>query len=499
MPLGVQVLSGETAQSGGVSTSTGTAFIVAPSTYGPETPTLVRSLNEVVALYAPEGRETGNTLLYDAANAFFAFEGQKAYINRAGEGEGSPLAALKKLETTSKTEVITVTAKYKGAYGNKIKIEVAEAGGKTKLVIFAPNGEVLQESGEYTEAKELLKWGEEEAHKAYVVLTEGANYATGKTELVKKVASAALTTGANPETKEKGTIKAIEGFPKNLGPGTLICPENSETTTKSETEKVHTAMGEHALKNNRFAVCDLFEVATKGVTAATLITNKGTIATSLKSYMAFFNTAVTAGGTTSTPTVSRTIAPSGVVAGLFAQVSRQGNNNRAPAGRFWPLAPFVTGLLNTYTEANQEKLNNEGINNIVERFGVISLYGDRTAISPESDPIYFQYSAARERMQLVVEAEEIGERFLFATLDGRHQKRAKFAGELQALIKKHWEAGALYGENVLEAGIVNVGEPVNTPTSEAAGELKAEMICRLSPVAEFVKITIIAKSIVEPV
>jgi hypothetical protein len=102
-------------------------------------------------------------------------------------------------------------------------------------------------------------------------------------------------------------------------------------------------------------------------------------------------------------------------------------------------------------------------------------------------------------MQLVAEAEEIGERFIFSTLDGRHQKRAKFAGELQSMIKQHWENGALYGETAQEAGIVNVGEPVNTPTTEANGELKAELIVRISPVAESVKITITSRPITEPV
>lgn len=495
MPLGINVVSGETPASGGVSTNTGTAFIVAPANSGPETTaTLVRSLSEVVSTYGP--RETGSTQLYDAANAFFANEGARAYICRVA-GEGSPAAAKLELEATATAKTLVVTAKYKGTLGNSTKIEVAEETAKTRLVIYNAEGEVVEKSPLFSKASELLAWGEEKVHQNYVIVTAGSGYSTGKTELVKKLASTKLATGENPTTTEKAVIKTIEAISKNLGPGQLLVPGNASAATQGETEKIHTAMGEHCTKNNRFALCDIYESNTEGTSAATLVTNKGTPVNGIAGYLAFFSSSVTTAGTATTPTVTRTIPFSGVAAGLFARISRTNNNNQAPAGRSYSLAPFVTGITNTYTEANMETLNSAGINNVAERFGINCLYGDRTAISPENDAIFYQYSAARERMQLVAEAEEIGERFLFATLDGRHQKRAKFQGELQGLIKAHWERGALYGETAQEAGIVITSEPVNTAASEAAGELKAELIVRVSPVAEFVRINIVSRPITE--
>jgi hypothetical protein len=65
------------------------------------------------------------------------------------------------------------------------------------------------------------------------------------------------------------------------------------------------------------------------------------------------------------------------------------------------------------------------------------------------------------------------------------------------MIKRHWEADALYGETAGEAGAVVVAEPVNTPTTEQAGELNAELIVRISPVAYAVKILIVATPITE--
>ena len=187
------------------------------------------------------------------------------------------------------------------------------------------------------------------------------------------------------------------------------------------------------------------------------------------------------------------------MAGLLAKVASKGNDNIAPAGPRWPVSPFVIGLVNTYTEEQMNELNTGGINNVAERHGVLCLFGDVTATPQTKDLIFYQYSASRERMRLVAEAEEIGERFLFATLDGRHQKRAKFQGELQGMIKRHWEVDALYGETAGEAGAVIVAEPVNTPTTEQAGELNAELIVRISPVAYAVKILIVATPITEVV
>jgi hypothetical protein len=470
-------------------------FLVAPAIYGPETPTLVRSLNEAVTLYGP--REGESVKIYDYLNAFFALGGSRAYVNRVA-GEGSAAAALLELEAGATAKTLVVTAKYKGTYGNGLKVEVVEneAKTKTKLIIQNPAGEVLESSGEYAEAKELAAWGEEAAHQTYVLVTQGSGYSTGKTGLVKKIAATKLASGVNPTVGEKTFIKSIEGFAKGLGPGQL-CAATTVLASSSPEEKVHTAMGEHASKNNRFALLDLKRAEEAGSTVAQLKTELGTPAVGIAGYMATFSSAVTAAGLTLGTT--RTIPASPIVAGLCAQVSNTPQINQAPAGRRWSLAPFVTGLTNTYSEENMATLAEGGINPVAERQGIFCLFDFVTALLRTKDAIFCQASASRERMLLVASSEQIGERYLFATLDGRHQKRAKFQGELQGLIKQEWEAGSLYGEEAPEAGIVEVGEPINTLATEQNGELNAELIVRLSPFAEYVKIAIVFTPITENV
>ena len=185
-------------------------------------------------------------------------------------------------------------------------------------------------------------------------------------------------------------------------------------------------MAEQAQKTNRFALADMKKSEEASKTVAELKTEKetATFSTLLGQYIAFFSTAVKATGLTLG--TERTIATSGVVAGLLAKVAGGGNDNRAPAGPRWPISPFVIGLVNTYTEEQMNELNTAGINNLSERHGILCLFGDVTATPQTKDLIFYQYSSTRERMRLVAECEEVGERFLFATLDGRHQKRAKF-------------------------------------------------------------------------
>lgn len=488
--LGVEFTTGETPQTAGTSQSTGTFFHTGTSNYGPEEPTRVRSLTEVERLFAPSGREALNAKLYDACNAFFALGGQTAYVAKVSGA--SAKAALLEIGVSGHTKILVVTAKYKGVYGNKLKVEVVENAGKTanSLIIKNPAGEVLEQSGYYAEAKELLAWGEE--HKTYVVITEGSEYSTEKAKKVEKLAATELASGVDPTYTEAEGIKAIESFPKNLGPG------QQSTSYEPFKEKIHEALHVQAKTNNRFALCDIEASETAGTTAATLITNKKAPSTvSLQSYGAYFSSAVTAlgvaGGT------SRTIPFSAVAAGLFAKVSQLGTDNRAPAGLKWPLSPFVTGIVNTYSETAQNELNEAGINCIASVYGTLCLYGSVTALPRTKDVIFCQYGAARERMRLQTEGEEILQRFMFVTLDGRHQKRAKMQGELQTVIKRQWELESLYGENAGEAGQVNVEEPINTPTTEQNGELNAELQVRLSPIAEAVRGILISVPITESV
>lgn len=484
----VTVTTSETPSSSGVSLSTGTAFVVGAASYGPETPTLVRSLSEGVSLYGPR-TETESQKLYDALNTFFTLGGSRAYVNRVA-GAGSPVAAKLELESAATAKTLVVTAKYKGTYANGIKLVSETVSTESRLIIQNPEGEVLEASPLQAKASELFEWGK--THEAYVVITEGSGYTAGKGEKLKAVAATKLAGGTNPTNNETTTKTTIEGFGKSLGPGTLIV-----AATEGTKEAVHTAMGEHASKFNRLAVCDLKEAEKTATTVATLVAEKGAYPVGIAGYMVFTASACIVQGVTLGTT--RTVPGSAVVAGLRAQVSATGNDNQNPSGKTWPLSPFVTGFTNPYKQTEVEELSTAGINAFKEVQGNPCLYGFVTALSKEKDLIYWQASASAERMALSAQCEEIGNSYLFKTIDGRKRLIHRFQGDLQGVILRAWEAGALFGETAPQAGIVNVEEPVNTPTTIQNGELNAELLVRISPYANQVGIKIVSVPITESV
>src|ERR1035441_1607247 len=250
----VFVKTTETPQSAGFSQTTGTAFVVGAASYGPEVPTLVRSLGELVYYYGPRS-EAESQALFDQCDLEFKLQTQRIYVNRALGAGG--VAAFLDIEAGATAKTLRVTAKYKGTFGNSIKVKVVENGGKTEahLIILNSESEVLETSPEFLTATAMYEWGK--THEAYVVISEGTGYAAGKGSVVKVLAATKLATGANPTPTKITTQTAIEAFPKALGPGHLSVP----VATFGVEESVHISMGEHAQKSNRVALCDLKEAA----------------------------------------------------------------------------------------------------------------------------------------------------------------------------------------------------------------------------------------------
>jgi len=495
MALGISVKVGETSGSAGTSIVTGTAFIVGLTDWGPFTPQKVQSMGGYTNLYVgPSERTTTASTMYDSVETYFNLEGAAAYIQRAGK-EVSAAAAKKELETASHAKTLVIEAKYRGVAGNKIKVAVV---GEEFQVINEVTGEALET---YTGVAKAETLKEKLVSSAYVVVKEGSEYAAGKTEALKAVASAALTGGTNPVSEQKLTEalakEAIELLPKSLGPGQLIVPGREEGAIE---EKTHIAMAEWALnsKTNRVALCDIADSATP----ATLITNKKTYASSLAGNMGFFSSSATIPGLTLG--TSRTVPASAVAAALCAQAAKAGNDSAAPAGVQWTapgqgLAPFVTGFTNTFSKSQMELLAENGINPFAERQGKPVLYDFVSALPKATDRIFYQLSASRERMHIQWAAEEIAETFLFKTIDGRGQLLAAFQGALMGMLKGQWEANAIFGATAQEASLVTVSAPENTLATESEGQLNAEIRVRLSPYVESMSLIVISSPITETV
>jgi hypothetical protein len=491
MPFGIKVSSSETAQSAGTSISTGTGFPIGLTDAGPFTPTLIKSLAAYVATYGE--RTATSSVMYDEVQLFFNLGGAQIYAQRAGK-ESVAVAALKELATGAAPKALVVTARYRGTAGNKIKVEASA----TELV-------VLNEAGEILEAFKGVKASEFVGLVSpYIVVTEGGEFAAGKGEALKVVAAAALAGGTNPaaEITEAIAKEALEKLTKNLGPGQVWIPATEKEPVK---KGIHVLMGEHCqtVKNNRYAICDLPDNA---ATAALIASKEGPYPAGISGYMIFHTGSCIIPGVTANTT--RKVPGSGVIAALCAQVAATGNDNQAPIGIGWQppafgpggISGYVIGFTNTFTLAQMTELSEAGINAwYVTPAGVPCLYGFVSALPFATDKIFWQASAGRERMHLVWESEELLEEFFGKTIDGRGLLLARLQGRLQALITNHWKENALFGVSAATAGIANVGEPINTPVTEQAGELNAELKVRISPFVNSLSEVIVSVPISESV
>jgi len=488
MPLGIKVTTGETSGSAGSSIVTGTAFIIGLADWGVFTPTLVRSAAGYLAAFGE--RTATSSKLFDAVETFFQLGGERAYIQRCGkEASGEKAKPAAQLKGASHAEQIKVVAKYVGTLGNKLKIEVVENEAKTEYEVLILNeaSELLETTGLLKEAKQLVG-----KSSAWVTYAEGTKFAEGETEKLEKLTAKAFSGGTNPAASITSALakESLELLPKTLGPGQVLIPSVTGEPTEEATHKL---MGEHSEKNNRVALCDL----TDSSSSTTLVSNKKTYANNIAAYMEFHSSSCIIPGVTLGTT--RTVAGSAVVAGLCAQVAKTENDNLAPAGVTYSLAPFVTGFTNTFSLTQMQTLGENGINAFAERQSKPVLYNFVSAIPVTTDKIFWQFSASRERMHLVWAAEEIAETYLFKQIDGRKQLLGRFQGALGAMLGRQWTLGALYGETAAEGGVVYVGEPINTPTTIAEGQLNAELKVRISPFAESIAITIISSPITEAI
>ena len=91
----------------------------------------------------------------------------------------------------------------------------------------------------------------------------------------------------------------------------------------------------------------------------------------------------------------------------------------------------------------------------------------------------------------------LAENYVFAVVDGRLRKIAEFHGQLAGICMRYWQADALYGETSEEAFRVDTGDGVNTPETIADGQLRAVLLLKVAPFAEFVEVQIVKQAITE--
>ena len=497
---GVEVTSSATAPATGVPTDTSVALFVGEAAMGPiDKPTRLVSLDSFTRVYGD--RLAAAPLGYDAVDTYFHVGGASCYYMRCHDGGSAATADATALAAGS-----TANASSPGAWGNSLTLEVVATPGFTR------SGKVSKSADEPAQSKhltypapqatgafmatvklgtvivatslpldlvgDLVDWV---ATTGYLTLDD-ANVADAVT-----VGSVTLAGGANGAlpVSETGSVidNALAAVPKTLGPMNVSVPGKSNVDT-------HGAILAHCALTNRVALLDGARGASPTLLTSAAGALRGAEEDRYGSLWAPWAVAPgLAGGT------NRTVPWSPVQAALCARNDLGGNPNQACAGA-WGEPPWILGLDQTFTEQECEDLLYAGVDTAREVYGTVQAYAFRTLVDPDGPRgEWRELNWARLNMAIVADSEAVAQDYVFAQLDGRGHTIAAFGGGLAGILIDYYAVDALFGDDVTEAFVVNVGPQVNTIDKLADGILSAVLMVRMSPHAELVRIDIVKQSV----
>lgn len=480
MPIpGVVVTTTALRASRGADTDTGTWFVTGFAESGPVGETVeLFSMQDFQTVY---GRRVNYSILYDAVETFFAEGGASCYVSRVTgptptsnsltlmDRAGSPLATL------------LVRAKYVGDFGSRVSVEVRNgtlANTFSILVYFDGN---LMES--YVDMASPTVATTNMANSGYVTVTNSGSATTAPNNNPAVVAVTALggsATDDHTNATESNWTSALLVFDSQLGAGQVSAP--GRTTLAAQQ-----ALIAHAVLNNRVAYLDVQDKASRSALVAAAASLAGTTGVEIAGlFGSWYDIPGVIEGTT------RAVPGSAFHAGVTNRLDAlAGTASRAPAGlqaraQFALAVRLPTGGL---TEGDYTTLNTTGIvmGRTFASLGVAG-WGYR---SLSTDSAWFQLNWGRERMSLVAKATAAAEEFVFRTIDGRGTLFGELEGVMAAILDGEYTLDGLYGAQPEDAYRVDVGVSVNTPTSIAAGEIRASLYARFSPHAELVRIDIV--------
>jgi phage tail sheath protein FI len=174
------------------------------------------------------------------------------------------------------------------------------------------------------------------------------------------------------------------------------------------------------------------------------------------------------------------VAPSGHIAGVYAQVDGDRGVHKAPAN------VVIRGALDVQhplTKAHQDGLNPQGVNCIRNLNGNIYVWGARTMGGDANGE--FKHISTRRLMNFLRESIEEGTQFVVFEPNnpGLWQRIKRSVGDF---LLGQWRAGALFGDTPDKAFFVKCDAETNPPDVRESGKVVTEIGVAVVKPAEFV-------------
>ena len=429
--------------------------------------------------------------LYDALDEFFHDGGNTAYVSRI-QPTSTGVAAV----SSAVANAWQLTANGKGTWANSsganasgiiVTITGYTVGATTVYSAqIAYNGIVVASTNGLLTDVDFVNWVQS------LQVGSGGGFITAVTQAQTSTLPTTgnsiiiyLTSGTDVAIVDADMPVALTAFTALLGPGQVSYPGGTSATDWNN-------LVAHAIAFNRVAYLDAPDTAS----AATIETQVATFqaAAADSSYAAVFAPWVVIPGVVNTnastltsPVFNRTVAPSAYAAACAAQNDANSDANNPAAGLNFASA-YITGVTQTYIQSDLANLNADGIC-IIKQLPTAQfvLWGFRSAAF---NPAWALLNNVRMRMQIVFQAGNIAETFVFQEIDPKGKLFGRLNGALSGLMLGYYQRGSLYGATSNLAYTVNTGPSVNTAVTVAAGQINANIAVKLSSFAETVNINI---------
>ena len=470
----------ESASSTPIPTDVGHGFAIGVTESGPDVPTLensVRNIDEYGTVYAPSGRTyLPGQVMYDAADEYYKQGGSALTVSRV-TGAAAKAATIV-VPDNAAAPVLNITVKGKGLWGNGLSAVVNVAAQNPDIpannyrlqVVRKSDGAILEESGDLPDTASAMAWS---------LTSQYFDVKGGTSILIPVHGTYDGTTGADdiPGITNVQWQAAHDALGVDQGPGILMVPG-------ATTDPIHKISAEHVRTHGRVAFLDGPDTPV----AATLVASSKAVTDSIgrsRFCAVFAPWPITA-------EFGFKVPPSASVAGKFSGNMSAGISSNEPAAGENGILSNVLGFTQTYSDADRQLLNDNGVNVLRMVYGTPKVYGWRTTANPVADKKWIALSNSILHRQIIALANAVGERFIFRQIDGEGHLFSDFANALVAHVcGPLFDLGALFGNSPAEAFKVDTGPGVNTPTTIANNQIVANMHVRMAPFGEEVDIYII--------
>jgi hypothetical protein len=405
-----------------------------------------------------------------------------AFVSRVfGAGAATATATL----SDGAGITLNVAAKNPGIWGNTLNIVVqtttddASIGaGQYRLVVTDDVLGTLETSPIFTTVAEAISWSQTSD---YIILTAGVNSGDPVRVVAPGTSLAGGTDGA--ALTDADWLAAVQRHTRDDGPGQLAFADRTSTAG-------HQQLLDHAVLTNRFALLDHPDTTSK----ATLLATAAAVRTYTNArFGALYGPWLRyPGPTTATP---RNLPASTLVAAAMARNDAAGVSPNQPSGGDLGDSRFAFDVKAKFPlEADRGDLNDGSVNLILLKNGLVRIYGNRTLVSKDANPDWYQASNARFYMKIAAQADNILEGYVLKQIDGRRVLFSQLRGEVIGMLMPYFENGSLYGETAEEAFYVDT-DTVNTDATIANNEINVSIQLVMSNSGETVTLNIIKQRI----